>query len=140
MAEQEGYADPLSAVTRAERKSLLLVSTIGLVIERTGLVPTKITTVGVEFSQADQRHLMQLFGAVIAYYLAAFTIYSWTDYNEWAARWKHSGMTFRDVVRRHGPYPEERDLSVPAAQWLRSIVEFIFPIVFGGYVAWVLIS
>ena len=46
--------DPLSDVTRAERKTLLGLSAVGLVIARSGLVPSRISALGIEFDRADQ--------------------------------------------------------------------------------------
>ena len=79
------FGDPLSEVTRAERKTLLLVSAIGIVMELTGLVPSKITTFGVEFSEADQDLLLGLFGGVVIYFLVAFLVYAWSDFLAWRA-------------------------------------------------------
>lgn len=79
------FGDPLSEVTRAERKTLLLVSAIGIVMELTGLVPSKITTFGVEFSEADQNLLLGLFGGVVIYFLVAFLVYAWSDFLAWNA-------------------------------------------------------
>jgi hypothetical protein len=70
----------LSPVTRAERRSLLLVSAVGIVIEKTGLVPTKITTFGIVFSSTDRSVLLALIGGVVLYFLCAFAVYGWTDF------------------------------------------------------------
>jgi hypothetical protein len=50
--EQIRLRDPLAEVTRRERRLLLGASIIGLTVAKTGLVPTKISALGVE-SGAD---------------------------------------------------------------------------------------
>ena len=61
--------DPLSKETRLERRNLLGASAIGIVIVKTGLVPSKISALGIEFSQTDQRSLLLAIAAVISYFL-----------------------------------------------------------------------
>ncbi|MGZ8379048.1 MAG: hypothetical protein ACXW0Z_17615 [Gemmatirosa sp.] len=76
-------ADPLTAVTRAERKALLGTSAIGLVVVWTGLVPSKISALGVDFSATDQRALLRALAAIIGYFLVAFLSYSANDIVAW---------------------------------------------------------
>ena len=57
--------DPLSEVTRNERKILLGASAIVIIIERTGLVPSKIAALEIEFTQTDQRSLLAAIAAII---------------------------------------------------------------------------
>jgi hypothetical protein len=61
--------DPLSKVARAERRTLLGVSTIGIVIAKSGLVPAKITALGIEFDQADQSLLLKMLAWIVVYFL-----------------------------------------------------------------------
>jgi hypothetical protein len=46
-------ADPLSSHGRSLRKSLLLVSTAAIAVATTGLVPTNISALGIEFVGAS---------------------------------------------------------------------------------------
>jgi hypothetical protein len=80
---RELLLNPLSSATRSARKTLLLVAGIGLVMNKTGLVPTKITTLGVEFSKSDRNVLLRIVGAVVVYLLVTFVVYAWTDYVIW---------------------------------------------------------
>jgi hypothetical protein len=57
--------DPLSDVTRKERVYLLTTSTIGIAIVKTGLAPSRITTLGIEFEKANQNALLLLLGIVV---------------------------------------------------------------------------
>ena len=75
--------DPLSEITRKERLYLLGISTVGITIEYTGLIPSEITTLGIKFGQANQNALLYILALVIAYYLAAFVIYAASDYFTW---------------------------------------------------------
>jgi hypothetical protein len=85
--------DPLSKETRVERKTLLGTSAIGIVIVKTGLVPAKISALGIDFTQADQRSLLRSIAAVIIYFLFAFLIYAGSDFVVWR-------LAFRKAVRQ----------------------------------------
>jgi hypothetical protein len=76
-------SDPLSQVTRNERKILLGVSAIGLIVLHAGLVPTKIAALGIEFSQIDQKTLLRSIGALVLYFLCAFILYGSSDFVAW---------------------------------------------------------
>src|SRR6267142_5712600 len=73
-------SDPLSPVTRSERRTLLAVSAIGIIIVKAGFVPTKISALGIEFSETNQVILVRTIAAVILYFLIAFVIYGITDF------------------------------------------------------------
>jgi hypothetical protein len=75
--------DPLGDVTRKERRLLLGVSVLGVALVKTGLVPSKITALGIEFGKTDQRALMTIFGLVTLYFLVAFVIYGASDFIAW---------------------------------------------------------
>jgi len=75
--------DPLSEVTRKERRFLLGVCVIGITVVKTGLLPTKISALGIEFGTSDQKSLMLVFFLVTIYFLAAFVIYGLTDFFAW---------------------------------------------------------
>jgi hypothetical protein len=75
--------DPLSEVTRKTRLYLLAVSLIGVAMVRTGLVPTKIATFGIELEQPNRSALLFLIALVNLYFLAAFVIYAVSDFRKW---------------------------------------------------------
>src|SRR5437870_1539440 len=50
--------DPLSEVNRKERRSLLGVSAIAILIGKTGLVPTKIENLGITFTEPGRAALL----------------------------------------------------------------------------------
>lgn len=75
--------DPLSDVTRKERVYLLVTSTIGIAIAKTGLIPSRISALGIQFEEANQSALLLLLGSVAAYFLVAFIIYAVADFFAW---------------------------------------------------------
>lgn len=75
--------DPLSEVTRRERRSLLGVSVLGVAITQGGLLPTEISNLGVKLGPSSQSALLVLIGLVCTYYLAAFLVYAASDYVAW---------------------------------------------------------
>src|SRR5688500_7921698 len=66
--------DPLTSVTRKERLYLLAASLIGIAMVRTGLVPSKIATFGIELDKPNRSALLLLLALIILYFLAAFII------------------------------------------------------------------
>lgn len=76
-------ADPLSEVTRKERRFFLGVSILGITLVQTGLVPSKISALGIEFAQADQQSLLSILALVVTYFLVAFVIYAAADFLAW---------------------------------------------------------
>jgi hypothetical protein len=75
--------DPLSDVTRKERVYLLGGSIIGIAIVKTGLVPTQITALGIEFDATNQKTFLFLLGLVVLYFLIAFLVYAASDFLAW---------------------------------------------------------
>ena len=71
--------DPLSEVTRKKRRALLWVSALGIVVVKSGLIPSKISALGIEFSPTDQHTLMLALGAAVAYLLLALLLYASSD-------------------------------------------------------------
>jgi hypothetical protein len=71
--------DPLSDVTRGERKALLAACAIGLAISVGGLVPQRIETLGITISASQKDNLLQIIAGMIAFLSAGFVIYAWAD-------------------------------------------------------------
>jgi hypothetical protein len=72
--------DPLSEVTRRERKALLIVSLIALAITFGGLVPTEIQALGVKLSPPERDSILLLIALSVIYLLGGFSIYAWADW------------------------------------------------------------
>ena len=75
--------DPLSEVTRKERRALLGVSALGMAMSATGLIPTKISALGIEFPPTEQASFVWAITGVVFFYLIAFIVYAWSDYISW---------------------------------------------------------
>jgi amino acid permease len=50
---------------------------------RTGLVPSKISALGLEFSQTDQKSLLSILALITLYFVAAFILYASSDFVAW---------------------------------------------------------
>ena len=64
--------DPLSTVTRKERRALLLVSMIAITLVKARVIPSKITALGIEFQKLDQQSLLSILALITGYFLIAF--------------------------------------------------------------------
>ena len=156
--------DPLSDVTRKERRSLLGVSMLGIAIAQAGLVPTEIASLGVKLTEANQSTVLVLLGCVCLYYLAAFVAYAATDYVAWKTAlrdaiveaWtqprevekeKSEQEVYREIERsqRLETYLQTKnattiiaELLVLPASRVRATLEFILPVVVGFFACSVL--
>jgi hypothetical protein len=83
MKNKNAFTDPLSDVTRKERKFLVLFSGLSIAIVLTGLLPTKISALGVDFTEANQTAILLILIAVIVYYLFSFGSTLYYDYKNW---------------------------------------------------------
>ncbi|MGD0626390.1 MAG: hypothetical protein ABSB32_16935 [Thermodesulfobacteriota bacterium] len=152
--------DPLSEVTRKERRSLLVASIIGIAIAKSGLIPSKISALGIEFGQTDQRSLLMVMAFVTLYFLAAFIFYAASDLIAWrlAIYYSMRQGAEEDIQQRRKEngdlrhsVPSEKEavakefikkigtqyniffsLSRPIS-FLRAVFEFILPLAVGIY-------
>jgi len=151
--------DPLSTETRTERRTLLGASAIGIVIVKTGLIPSKISALGIEFTQTDQRSLLLAIAAIVSYFLVAFLIYATSDFLAWRSLYQEAhtqksldakkryeqGMRMDIVDQDRELTIEEHDiqkffksrhvilrLSSPMSL-IRAMFEFVVPILVGVY-------
>jgi len=81
--EHTRLRDALSNVTRRERRFLLGISLLGIVLINGELVPSKIAGFGIEFQSVTQHALLSIVAIVILYFLVAFIIYAVSDYLAW---------------------------------------------------------
>jgi hypothetical protein len=82
-------SDPLGDATRKERRSLLIISIIGITITKTGLVPSKISAIGIEFAETDKQTLLAILAIVTFYFLIAFLVYAISDFLAWRRALRH---------------------------------------------------
>ena len=150
-------ADPLSEVTRKERRMLLGVSMLAVALVKTGLVPTKIEALGVEFDKSNQQALLSILAVVTLYFLAAFVIYAAADFLAWrralhrarveslAEHLKREREGTSDAYRKEQMQIWERSrtgfasfaLAQPVGV-LRALFEFLLPLLVGVYATWLL--
>ena len=143
--------DPLSHVTRNERRSLLAVSTLGVALVETGLIPVKIDALGIEFTQADQRSVLIIVALSAVYFLIAFTIYAASDFVAWRLALRNA-LAVEEVNRKQTAgsrkgYLHARMQRLPVLSYLvgpvsilRALFEFILPIAVGVYATVVLLN
>ena len=95
-------SDPLSPHTRSVRKSLLIASVVAIFIATTGLIPAKISALGVEFSQTDRGSMLWVLGLVVAFLLVSFAVTAAADFAAWrmsfsAKAWEEESQGYDNV-------------------------------------------
>lgn len=145
--------DPLSEVTRKERRMLLGMSMLGIALVKTGLVPTKISALGVEFDKTSQQSLFVILCLITFYFAVVFLVYAAADF----LTWRQSLIDFRiqrkrnDMAISSDHVEEEVELryqkhvdsevlymfAVPVSI-LRALLEFLLPIVVSIYAVFTL--
>lgn len=155
--------DPLNEITRKERTALLGLSVLGVALVKVPLIPEKFALLGIDFAKVQQEKFVNLFALIVAYYLAAFAIYAFTDYVAWRRQevithkeYEHLMNERRGtkplIMRQKSPTTASEALAVmklldsepayrgAASYWLgfsasriRATFEFLFPVVFGIY-------
>ena len=76
-------SNPLSDVTRRERRSLLGLSAIGLAMAWARFLPSEFSAMSFKFDAHDKANLMWLIAGIITYYLIAFIMYLRSDHLRW---------------------------------------------------------
>jgi hypothetical protein len=137
---------------------LLGVSVLAVALVKTGLVPTKIEALGVEFDRTNQQSLLLIIALVTSYFLAAFVIYAAADFLSWRRALHRErgaqivkqlekirdGLKEQDLEERKEIYARTKAwltvfrLSNPVAI-IRAIFEFVLPVVVGTYAIWLLL-
>lgn len=152
---QVSLRDPLSQVTRGERRMLLGVSVLSIFIARTGLIPTKISALGVELGASDQRAFLLVMSGIVAYFVIGFVLYGLTDFLAWRISYNEGAkVMYREMFGRvQRRSEEERDadyvhdwaprwpnhLALPASLG-RATFEFLLPVAVGAYAVYALLS
>lgn len=75
--------DPLTGTTRRMRSSLLASCVLGVVIAKTGLVPSRIADLGIEFTADHRVSLILIALLAVIYFLVAFLVYALSDFSRW---------------------------------------------------------
>ncbi|WP_286976885.1 hypothetical protein [Pseudomonas sp.] len=149
-------SDPLSEVTRKERRLLLGGSVLAFFMVKAGAVPTKISALGIEFQQADQKLFWFVLSAILAYLTIVFVVYGLSDFLAWRKAIIHDEIEMQKSVYEEvrgfhlrDQYDDELGkihnetaarnryvywLTLPVSI-LRALLEFMLPVAVGGYVA-----
>ncbi len=72
-------SNPLSDVTRRERRFLLLASLIAAGLTWGGLIPKEISIFGMKIAQIGRVNLLYLLAGTLLYFTIAFALYGYTD-------------------------------------------------------------
>jgi len=146
--------DPLKEVTRKERRALLGVSVVGVMVAKTGILPTKIEAMGINFVPGDKSFLLLLFAGIISYFLVMFVVYGISDFVVWQKSYHDfvDRLEFEETERQYHVEeagaknvvigiaavnrPKEAWKSIlgkaiPPATVARAFVEFSLPLVVG---------
>jgi len=113
-------------------------------------LPTKISALGIDFSSADQKSLLLILSAIVAYFLIAFIVYGVSDFLAWRVSYHHA---MRDVMKSRlekqanassnkadtitQQLDEYSQMTFPwvgvsrPVSLLRAFLDFILPVVFG---------
>ena len=147
--------DPLSDLTRKERKFLLGISILSITLVKAGIVPTKITALGVEVGKTDQQSILWVIGLITFYFLIAFIIYAASDFLAWRMAFFHAFIesfekseVAHNNISNYSSTERLRDIKneiksslgnrvvfvlTGPVSFLRAIFEFFLPIVVGIY-------
>lgn len=137
---------------------LLGISVLSLFIAKTGLIPSKISALGVDLERADQRAFLVVMTLVVAYFVVAFILYGLTDFLAWRLSYNEgSKVAYQELfARMHSRessgsnepasyYPRDwiplwpNHLAVPIS-FARAMFEFVLPILIGAYAIYALVS
>ncbi len=145
--------DPLGEVARKERRSLLGISAVAILVGWTGLVPAKIENFGISFAAPERKALLWVFGAVVGYYTLAFIFYSLSDLLSYAYAVHRGRIELRKQREEPPPgpislFPVEQPVDPPWSLigWVtptslaRAIFDFIVPLVAAGVAIWSLLG
>lgn len=150
-------ADPLSEVTRKERRMLLGVSMLGITLVYMGIIPKKITALGIEFAETNQQSLLTIYAIVVLYFVVAFLIYAITDFLSWRRAILEQSVA-HDIAEQHLPEDpnmyDDRDImhvrqlvdgrfivtAIRPVSVARAIFEFLLPLMVGCYSIYVLLT
>ncbi len=151
--------DPLSEVSRRTRKYLLAVSGLGIAIVKVGIIPSKIAALGIALDNSNQDAFIITVTALVTYFILAFTIYAWSDFVAWRTdvqRFyaRNTERIFKAMepgnLKAKSTFSKEIDEARSGVRFwngiafptsiVRSVFEFIFPLVVSAYAVYVLLK
>lgn len=139
--------DPLSHITRVERRNLLLASSAGFLVTQAKLVPKEISALGITLSEPDQKYFLLFVSGMIIYFLVAFVAFGLSDLYIWRKAYQDY---LEELEAAKDSVSEESNIAfvmsgLPSLAWLynsagylsvfRAVLEYLFPLFFGCYMA-----
>lgn len=151
--KDSSLTDPLSEVTRKERRMLLGLSILGVFFIQAGAIPSKISALGINLETSDQRAFLYLMSTILVYFTIAFFIYAMSDFIVWRRIIEKEYIdAYREYMHERENYPNnhfavELDAEAQNAHkkniiWnklakpmsvSRAIFEFLLPLIVGIY-------
>ncbi|HHF2988726.1 TPA: hypothetical protein ACPJ0P_004761 [Vibrio alginolyticus] len=131
--------DPFTETTRKVRNHLMVAGLIGVLVADVGLIPSKISALGIEFTGVEQANLLKLLFGVMIYYVATFTIYSISELSasklneinekfDGASDEIQSNLVVNLFNSKFGEDRDFQELKSGALSGLRSFYEVIIPL------------
>lgn len=148
----EFLSDPLSQITRIERRNLLITSTAGILVAKGGLIPTQISALGITLSAPNQSAFIVVMALTVVYFLCAFVVYGVADFFIWRKKYQdylEHVESYLDNWSQEDQYRhDERRGKIPEIAWLyrgaspvayiRAFFEYFIPILAGFYASIIL--
>lgn len=145
--------EPLNETTRKSRRNLLAAAVVGVVIAKVGLVPTKISAFGVDFTSANQESLLLLLACAIGYFGVTFVVYLYSELIAWQLVFRSKELEQlkeeaerevrsrdSDIERFFHKRTRKTYFQARPAFFVRIFVELVIPIVFAIYSAVALLN
>lgn len=142
---EESLRDPLGEVARKERRSLLGISAVAILVGWADLVPQKFENLGITFTVPQQRAFLWVSFGVVVYYTLAFRVYAIPD----VMRFRYA--LYQKVAELRNPAPggaNEPPLRadqvwgwvryVSRVSMVRLVFDFIVPLLIAGFALLVL--
>ncbi len=73
---------------------------LSIALVHAGLVPTKISALGIEFDQSGQDALLWLVALVVGYYMGAFIVYGLSDFALWRHQFHEASISETETRRK----------------------------------------
>lgn len=118
--------DLLSANTKSARRNLLISCVVGVSVAKVGLIPTKISALGIDFSNINKANFSYLVMFACAYYLATFTCYAAIDFVKRRSFVKANLLAYGIKASLHGLGPGTNLLHA-LAEKIIVIIDYIAP-------------
>jgi hypothetical protein len=145
-AAEAALQDPVGAETRKSRLYLLGLSLVSIAIVHTGLVPQEISTLGIQFGEANRKSLLIILALLVLYYLTAFLLYGVSEFLAWRTLWARAIWDQRRITGDTDSALRVMDPNVPRRFFLakgvsasRALFEFLLPPLVGIYAVGILI-